>query len=287
MDFLTQQFIVTAKKIRDDLRSLLAKFDVLHEDVSNLSNFLQNNQCHAIREDHNPDEENQDNRVRVVRAELSTPVAIGVETKAKERYPIFGLLKTAFEIVGIAAAIGYAFIAYQQWKEMRATTNAAFRQVEIGRESLAEARESFRVDERAWVGIGEPIKTPFKLGSQPYFGFFIVNTGKTPALNVWHVIKAKSYPKGEPFKPVYDPFSKNPSLTPMFPGAKHSTITTTTHPIYQTDLDHLGSGSDILYVYGIITYMDIFKVRHETHFCEYLLPNLSDFAACKTYNTAD
>jgi len=47
------------------------------------------------------------------------------------------------------------------------------------------------------------------------------------------------------------------------------------------------SGKNILYMYGSITYEDVFGVKHHTTVCMYLLPDLSAFTDCETYTEVD
>jgi hypothetical protein len=53
------------------------------------------------------------------------------------------------------------------------------------------------------------------------------------------------------------------------------------------DIDNIASGKIIYYLYGQITYADIFRNAHETTFCMYLKRDMTEFEHCDTYNDAN
>lgn len=284
MDYVTRQFINLTKKLRKDLRQALT---TLHTDVQKLSETIQeNNDADSQRQSTPP----------ILRAELQippTPIACSEAPDAKKDRREH--IKIGLEVLTLLGVFGYASIAYLQWREMIGATGAAQQAVVEARRNRLQAEKSlratieqFRLDQRAWLDIGDILKPNVILGSTPTWVIPIVNTGKTPAFHVWHVVTGRSYPKGEKFKAVYTKFDKDRTFVAILPGPPtHSTYTKTAHPITTTDIEHLGSGKDIFYIYGQMTYDDVFKQPHHTHFCFYLTINLKDLAACDTYNDAD
>jgi hypothetical protein len=285
MDYVTRQFINLTKKFRKELRSLISKL-----------NSALDKQTEAIRESTQASQREESPPPEIITT-VNLPGSIEVhqgaeDTKDEKSYRRRTLFVSWATFLAIAV---YAFLVYLQYREMIAATGASQHAVVEARrnrlqaeKSLSATIEQFRLDQRAWLDIGDISKPNVVLGSTPNWVVPIVNTGKTPAFHVWHVVTGKSYPKGEKFKAIYTKFDKVRTLVAILPGpAMHSTYTKTAHPITTTDIQHLGSGEDIFYIYGQMTYDDVFKQPHHTHFCFYLMLNLKDLAACDTYNDAD
>lgn len=152
--------------------------------------------------------------------------------------------------------------------------------------------ESSNLDQRAWVGPTSFIRPAdgskyFKEGSQPSFGVVITNTGKTPALKINVMMQRHTFPKDTPFKDTYNDTGGPSSTSVLFPGQTFNLTTMPEpNPLTARQVEMVTTGEFTLYVYGIITYEDVFETTHQTTFCGYLTTDLTRFQACSTYNHA-
>ncbi|MDH4082400.1 MAG: hypothetical protein OEV99_01255 [Nitrospira sp.] len=153
--------------------------------------------------------------------------------------------------------------------------------------------QSSSLDQRAWVGPTSFIHPGgetkyFKEGSQPSFGVVLTNMGKTPARKMEVMIQRNTFKKGTPFTAVYNDDGKPGSVVFLFPGQIYK-VTTNQEPAPLTAslVEMITSGEFTLYLYGMVTYEDVFDVKHQTTFCGFLKQDLTGFNACNTYNQID
>ena len=221
-----------------------------------------------------------------------------------------GLL-IATTLAFIAAAI-YAEIAYKQWCTMNATfkeiekqtaasktsAEAAVNAVQVAKDTLKTNIEMARQDQRAWIGATEIIAPKLRAANNKpiyikeespiQFAAWILNSGKSPALEVKHSVNFIIIPTGKSFVADYGPINKQKgSLTVLQPQMGLKIETVPSAPIPATVVDAIKNGQVILYFFGKITYSDIFKVPHTTTFCMYLSPSLDAFASSYAYNDAN
>lgn len=144
-----------------------------------------------------------------------------------------------------------------------------------------------RLENRAWVGVDGLISFDFKASPNFSVPFDVTNTGKTPALDVTMRATSKSRPKGEKFTATYSaPYSETPSVSVIQPQM-HTILPTLPGPVTTAQYDSVKDGPYILYVYGNITYKDIYKHAHETDFCVMYYHGLTTPVTCGYYNTAN
>jgi hypothetical protein len=154
------------------------------------------------------------------------------------------------------------------------------------------------LDQRAWVGVLKITPATFrdkldnliylKKDSQPTFKVIITNSGKSPATKVKNYMRFKTFPAKVKFSfsPIGSDVAEQ-SISVIQPqGTLHMPVQSSDIIITCT-IDTIESGKCIPYLFGIITYEDIFKNPHKTIFCLYLAPSLDQFIACDKYNTAD
>lgn len=180
----------------------------------------------------------------------------------------------------------------QMHTDAQTTLDASIEQSKAALEvTIANARN----DQRAWVGPIDTVGPQFKdANGQPiYFaegqraslGVVIANSGKTPARRVEHRFSYRTLPNGTPFTPRYPQPPRQAGV--IQPGARPQlVIATETAPTAQ-NIQTYRSGSQILYLFGHVTYEDIYGKPHYTTFCMYLLADLSAFGDCDTYNDAN
>jgi len=174
--------------------------------------------------------------------------------------------KGILETVGIFAGIGYAFITYLQWCDLRS---------------------NFKIEERAWVGISEyRFGEPDKAGERGPIEFKLLNTGKTPAIDV--TLGTKTGAHSNPIDWTQIPYSHKfqwdgndiGSLPPEAPRAIRV-------PIYipapggEDAISEVFAGQGTFYVAGSIRYRDVFsKDWRYTPYCFYVIKDATHPMIC-------
>ena len=104
--------------------------------------------------------------------------------------------------------------AVQQFKSLSDTAQS----------SLKITQNSFRDDQRAWVGTLGNYPFSFKVGEVGSFSTFVMNSGKTPAIHVKVLFTAKEIPKDERITFTYPPALGLRSNTVILPGANSKSL---------------------------------------------------------------
>jgi hypothetical protein len=228
------------------------------------------------------------------------------------RYGKWGLVIAG---VSLFAACVAAIFVFQQFKEMAAQTEllnraahqsrkdsqdssiATGKQLAVLQGQLNQQQHTMLLDERAWLGavkIGV-VNAPIGLNN-PVIGLIeLTNSGKSPAKKVRTLAAIQALKKGVVLVPKYAiDKTDQPSYSVIQPGMP---MEITTLPIEGTqgkigtvgidDLADFKSGDYIVYIYGIITYEDIFSHKHTTKFCGFVNRNLQTVRACQSYNEAN
>lgn len=166
--------------------------------------------------------------------------------------------------------------------------------VQHSKKALDSTIENSHLEQRAWIGPTLVLPAEYTEGGKKIYikeghpincGVVITNSGKTPALNVQHSIAVQALKRGE--KPLLKETTGQRDISVLQPG---TTLTIHYPPIIgvsKANVAALSSGQDILFMYGIIRYDDIFKKTHLTKFCMYLAPDLATFSSCPYYNETD
>jgi hypothetical protein len=166
----------------------------------------------------------------------------------------------------------------KQYPELQKSAGAA-------RDSVTQAEASSRLEQRAWVGVVSIVPPDLRPKSDFFLSLQAVNSGHTPALNFRSLTVLHSLKKTEEFKPIYAPIQGTESNRVIQPS-EGVTLNTRTYELTQEQIDWIKNGNYILYVYGKMSYDDIFHQRHHTTFCKVVLSNVL-VEDCGTYNTAD
>ncbi len=283
MDYVTRQFINLTKKFRKELRKMLTALrDAL------------NKQTEAIRQS-NAGKEEQSPRPEIV-ARVNLPESIEVHQNADDagrerRYKNRTLMVNSFTL---AAVVVYALLVYLQYREMINATGAAQQAVVEARRNRIQADKSlnatiqqFRLDQRAWVGVVSIDPPDLKPKSEFFLSLHAMNSGHTPALNFQSLVVLHSLKKDEKFKAIYAPLPPNwvRSNRVVQPG-EQVTLNTNRYQLTQGQIDWIKNGTYILYVYGKMSYDDVFHEQHYTTFCKIVISEAL-VEDCGTYNTAD
>jgi hypothetical protein len=212
------------------------------------------------------------------------------------RYETLQIILTAFIL---AAAIIAACIYGCQLSEMQKSTLAATKAAKAAEDSVVFATQNAHLDQRAWMALASVSGAP-NVGEPFRVTITIRNTGKTPAKKVRIVPVVDPRPDGSPpdFEKKVEETAKSYESGPygivsnavVPPSATSgSTITASKGPLTAAGLETL-KGQQRVFVYGKITYEDIFGVSHWVTFCNVLMQTEAggwEYMAYSAYNDAD
>ncbi len=160
------------------------------------------------------------------------------------------------------------------------------------RDNVTAIQQQMRGDQRAWVGSGD---TTFTIKTSSPIDVRTVgkNVGKTPAVDaspeIYWVIKPKRMGALALKDIVYGRWARRVNHGTVFPGQtfgiefKESEVA----PNQTSLVSDLTTGSSIFYIYGLITYRDVFDNPHWTHFCYAVNKDLRRAGTCAIYNDSD
>jgi hypothetical protein len=200
-----------------------------------------------------------------------------------------------------------ALASWKQWRTMQRqldtmekalpsyekSADAAKQSADVARSSLTLSQQSFKVQQRPYVWVKTPVVThEGAVSGKPIFmDIYFINAGVTPALEVSnHVYVKFSEVTDADFNGLRSLFEKvgnekggvlthEGSLYVTAVSGKRKTLWTL-EPIPW-------NGSDPIFVYGRIEYLDVFGDAHSTEFCwHYLVPN-QVFMSCPNHNGID
>jgi len=278
------------KTLADALRSL----GLLHSDIEKISNQIES----ATTEYKAQNDKEQS--APVVNAVLHRPQteidseearAARQETRDTNRLRLEAAAVIAGGIVAIAT-LGQLMLTKRAVNIAAVSADAAQKGVNATQQSIETTVKQFQLDQRAWVGPIQVSQPPeFKVDPDLRGYVVITNTGKSPALSEEHTISEMAMPRKMKFAPQY---GKNESpitgKSAMQPNAWYKVPVWANPPISGDFVKWINSGDLRLYLFGTITYLDIFQQRHRTTFCYWF--DTSDksrpaFSTCDTYNEAD
>jgi hypothetical protein len=130
-------------------------------------------------------------------------------------------------------------------------------------------RTQYTLDQRAWLGITE-VSTPpdLQAGTVLNPSASLVNSGKTPAISVMRKAGYRILPASVPLNPGQEVSNQTPiSLGVITPGGKRNLAIGDLGAVVKQRAEELSSGAFRLYLFGDISYNDVFGLRHHTRFC--------------------
>jgi len=173
----------------------------------------------------------------------------------------------------------YSFFSYQQWQSMRDQINIAKEQI-----------RSTRAGERAWVGQSE-ISGKAQEGQAFQITVIIKNTGKSFAKRYSGVTAMRTKELSEP-DPDFETILREGSdastsgLIPPDGSAKMVLEVGNGIKMTKEHIDQLSNPTNVMLVFGKLTYRDIFACDHWTVFC-YRVRVDGTFELYGKYNDAD
>lgn len=173
----------------------------------------------------------------------------------------------------------------QQVDQIKRSANAA-------EGAVHATRDQMRLDQRAWVGITEiDIKDPIAVGKPFVWVGYIENSGKTPALAIRMLFRYRTalgtnYPRFTYGATTH----RRSAIIVLQPSSKISIgghATSSDPNLTAAQINALRTGLTRMYIFGEISYEDIFGVRHTTRVCAWVDPDLQNTHPCAAYNDAD
>lgn len=200
-------------------------------------------------------------------------------------------VQTTIAVVGAVSVVIYAFQLY----EMRKSTDAATKAAKAAEDGIKRAEASSHLDQRAWVsaGVGTDVPTVGKVFT---VNVTARNSGKTFARDfqsrvIINIVERDAEPAFALGRQTAAKAHGTASVSVLPPTGEYSTATDVDPdgkpgPITQEIFDNLSSGRTKLFVFGWVTYFDIFRCDHWTIFCNEMLPgSVPGTFKWRTYST--
>jgi hypothetical protein len=193
----------------------------------------------------------------------------------ERRYAVEVPWRTTRIVFAWACLLVAVFLAWQEEH-----TNV----IQLGR-NLTQAKQS-----RAWIGPTKMVLQEMRAAEPIRIVISIHNSGNTPALRVAvnYIAHASDIPL-DIDQYAEHPIEKSegrPATFTLFPHATMNLVAATG----STDalgVESVGNGKKLLYVFGTITYFDVFDAKHHTRFCGLYVPTMKNFGVCGSYDYAD
>lgn len=181
-------------------------------------------------------------------------------------------------VITVVVLVIYTSIADYQACQMRRATDAA-------RDSADATTKAVLLDERAWIG---PVDSPiieWEVGKKFEVAIPLKNTGKTPGTHITTVMAIRSLSPQE--MPTFTDFVTPTGRGVLQPSAVTYLAFFSDKALSQTDFDAVKSGKLTVWVYGRITYDDIFGRHHWTTFAQTFNPIKKGLDTYGTNNEVD
>ena len=210
------------------------------------------------------------------------------------KYEITSLI---FSALTFSAAVIVAVIYGCMLIEMQKSTNAATKAAKAAEDSVTLARENAHLDQRAWVDITDI--SGFPEAGKPFIVTIQVNNvGKTFAKN----LKGSPIIDPRPIGEVPDFAAKVAEVEEKNKGRSDVVVSSALLPpngrvtgtikasdgnISQQAFDNVKANQIRIFLYGRVTYEDIFNSKHWTTYCSVLLPRTTggwDWAVYERFN---
>lgn len=168
------------------------------------------------------------------------------------------------------------------------TSSENFAQVaQTSVQSIHLTQDAMRLEQRAWVFVTETRVGELQAGKPLSVIIGFKNTGRTPARNVQIATCIDALPKGQVPEPNLEKTQSRGIIPPG--GTLFVTIGTgrkNAEGVTEKGLQTILAGELVVWVYGTVTYEDVFETRQATMFCYMLQPDGKTFGAADMYNDA-
>jgi hypothetical protein len=147
----------------------------------------------------------------------------------------------------------------------------------ISTKALQATIDNFHQEQRSWVSALRASGVP-KSGDSYSIVIPFRNTGRTPAKNVLMRFRGDYVANGA--KMVF-PFSGSPIPIGNIPPDSPNSFTYRGTPDQKPLID--SHSNDVFYVYGSVTYEDVFAAKHWATYCFFVTPQ-GEYAYCREHN---
>ena len=234
--------------------------------------------------------------------ELESPIARNKchePCKAKKHWLDYATF--AVEILGLVGLAVYAFLTYGIWcankksaDAAKTAAEAAVLQVGIAGRSLDATVTQFKLDQRAWVAVTSVEGTP-EIGQFWTIKASARNTGKTFAEEFRGTLNAEPLKTGKlpnfAEKERVSSQKRVATLGVIPPDGILVQGTDPKTPLSKPEMEMFTSGQFSEFVYGMLTYKDVFGCSHWTKYCYQFTKtensNNPQWILCSQYNEAD
>ena len=154
-------------------------------------------------------------------------------------------------------------------------------------QSIQVAQQAMHLEQRAWLFVTETRASQLQVGQPLSITVGFKNTGRTPAKNVQIAAHLEPLPRGQAPEPKLEKTQSRGVIPPN--GTVFSTISTGrkhAEGVTEQGLKAITCGELVIWIYGTVTYEDIFQNRQATMFCYMLHPDGKTFVAAEVYNDA-
>jgi hypothetical protein len=171
----------------------------------------------------------------------------------------------------------------------RLNAENSFRISEATVESVRTARDSLRLEQRAWLGVKGHRPFAWGPGSRPQLVLLVTNLGRSPAQNA-DVLAWFEYRAGPP--EARPPLARRreagtvESVDVIYPG-QETLVQMEWKDFSEERMQSVRAGSSKLYVRLRTSYEDIFGGSHVTLYCGVVSGQMDQLTACDRGNSAD
>jgi hypothetical protein len=138
----------------------------------------------------------------------------------------------------------------------------------ISARSLEYAKESARLDQRAWLAVTSLRLTKFQADKRLEAQLLYTNSGRSPALRVSIVgVVLILDPKVRPDFLNLAPAEDFTALRSVAPQGVNNWTKPSERPLTEEEKDAIGRGTRIAWAWGFVRYEDMFGTSHITQFC--------------------
>lgn len=304
MSNITTDFIAATKKIHADVRAILISLRLMREDVK----FIRDQHA-AANEQVKSREEHPFNIAVVASGENAVPDEGEQDTLHEKRYRLEEKTFNVGKRTLVVLAIYTLLTAYQSWQAKR-TADATVKAAEAAEQQIKATAEQFRQDQRAWIGVQSmAIRIPMDPEQPIAAQAGMVNFGKTFAQKVAVDFSLLFTHEERDIAAYVKHRDPNVSVQGDTPNAAYtaSLPPNIPYPLNVSYQDPANTGASLklrkqyrqllddwlkerkyfIYLYGNISYSDVFGQLHHTTFCGEWNPSVNGFDNCTTYNDAD
>ncbi len=158
--------------------------------------------------------------------------------------------------------------------------------------TLLHLKSESRLTNRAWIGLNTARHEQLVSGQIIRTQLDFINTGKTPAIAATVHYTLCWRPKEFDMHTwiaahEQETWENAANRGPIAPNASFSLLAASDEPITESLTADILSGKTIVYVFGTISYNDIFYRPHQTKFCSVIRPSTERMQPYHEYNYMD